>query len=498
MEQQYILQMRGIKKEFAGNPVLKGVDLCVGYGEVLALVGENGAGKSTLMNILFGMPVIHNTGGFQGEILFEGKKVDISSPDKAMELGIGMVHQEFMLIPGFTVTENIKLNREITKPNIFSKITKGALNILDSDAMEADAQKAFERLNMPTDVRKKISGMPVGFMQFVEIAREIDKKNMKLIVFDEPTAVLTETEAARLLDTIDMLSRSGIAVIFISHKLEEVIRCCHSIVIMRDGEHVGTRLAKDTNALELSKLMIGRSIAMNTIGYKRELQDDAILSLQDFHVAMPGETVKGVTIDVRKGEILGFAGLAGQGKAGIANGIMGLYPTKGNVVYQGKPLSCKNAMDALQSGIGFVSENRREVGLLLDESIEYNIIMNALIVKNQFLKKASFFTQIDTRAVRQAAENMVKEFQIKCSSVSQAVRALSGGNQQKVCMARAVVLSPTLLLISEPTRGIDIGAKKLILDYLVKMNREQGMTIIITSSELQAFAIGSRSLQTAR
>ena len=290
---------------------------------------------------------------------------------------------------------------------------------------------------------------------------------------------------ARLLDTIDMLSRSGIAVIFISHKLEEVIRCCHSIVIMRDGEHVGTRLAKDTNALELSKLMIGRSIAMNTIGYKRELQDDAILSLQDFHVAMPGETVKGVTIDVRKGEILGFAGLAGQGKAGIANGIMGLYPTKGNVVYQGKPLSCKNAMDALQSGIGFVSENRREVGLLLDESIEYNIIMNALIVKNQFLKKAGFFTQIDTRAVRQAAENMVKEFQIKCSSVSQAVRALSGGNQQKVCMARAVVLSPTLLLISEPTRGIDIGAKKLILDYLVKMNREHGMTIIITSSELQ-------------
>lgn len=485
MKQEYVLQMLGIEKEYYGNKVLKGVNINVMPGEVVALVGENGAGKSTLMNILFGMPVIHNSGGFQGKILFEGKEVDISSPDRAMKLGIGMVHQEFMLLPGFTVTENIKLNREITKPNIFSHLTKGALNLLDTKAMEDDTEKALNKLGMQIDVRKKIAGMSVGFMQFVEIAREIDKENMKLIVFDEPTAVLTETEAERLLKTIEILSSSGIAVIFVSHKLEEVIKASHSIVIMRDGETVAAKLAEETDVLELSKLMVGRSIDVGSMAEKRELPDDITLSIKNFAVAMPGEKVKDVTIDIKRGEIFGFAGLSGQGKTGIANGLMGLYPTAGEVIYEGKLFSCKKPKEALSHGIGFVSENRREVGLLLDDSIEHNIMLSAMIVNNKYLKKFGFFTQIDSKAVRQTANKMVEEFKIKCRSIAQNTRALSGGNQQKVCLARALAFEPKLLLVSEPTRGIDIGAKRLILDYLVKLNREKGMTIIITSSELQ-------------
>lgn len=482
---EYVLEMDHITKEYSGNQVLKGISLALKPGEVLALVGENGAGKSTLMNVLFGMPVIHKTGGFGGNVRFQGHDVVIQSPHHAMELGIGMVHQEFMLLPEFTIAENIKLNREILKPGLLSHAAGGKLDILDRGAMNRDARADLDVLGLPLDETLKIEGLPVGHMQFVEIAREIDKEGIKLIVFDEPTAVLAESEAEKLLDAIERLAKKGVAIIFISHKLDEVMRISNKILIMRDGEQVCVLDTADTNVIELSEKMVGREIDAGQLAKAREIPDDYVMSIKNLSVAMPGEEVKNLTIDIRKGEILGFGGLAGHGKIGIANGIMGLYPAEGEVSFHGKKMDMKSPMDALSKGIGFVSEDRRGIGLLLGDSIENNIAITAMKVNGTFLKRYGFFSQIDRKSIRHYAETMIQEFRIKCSGPGQHTGALSGGNQQKVCIARALAMSPEILFVSEPTRGIDIGAKQILLDYLVKLNREQGMTIVITSSELK-------------
>lgn len=238
--QNVILDMKGIEKEFGRNRVLKGVDLQVSAGEVVSLVGENGAGKSTLMNILFGMPGIVNTGGYQGEIIWDGEPVKITSPRQAMNLGIGMVHQEFMLLPAYTVTENVKLNRELTKPNVISRVVGNSMSTLDKEGMKNETKTALEKIHLEVNPSTPVGGMSVGFKQFVEIAREIDKKNIKLIVFDEPTAVLTDVESKWLLDTIKEISASGVSVIFISHKLNEVLEISDKIVVLRDGELIET------------------------------------------------------------------------------------------------------------------------------------------------------------------------------------------------------------------------------------------------------------------
>ena len=225
MTEEYILKMNNIGKEYYGNKVLKGVNIFVKKGEIHGLIGENGAGKSTLMNILFGMPVIHSTGGYSGEIFLDGKQMDIKSPFEAMNMGIGMVHQEFMLIPDFTITENIKINREITQDNCFSKLFKSdRLKILNQRAMAKDTRQALNRVGLNIDEWVTIAGLPVGHMQFIEIAREIDKTDLKLLVFDEPTAVLTESEADNLLSTMKRLAESGIAILFITHRLSEVMQ----------------------------------------------------------------------------------------------------------------------------------------------------------------------------------------------------------------------------------------------------------------------------------
>lgn len=238
----YVLKMDNISKEYYGNRVLKNVNLYVKPGEIHALMGENGAGKSTLMNILFGMPVIHSTGGFEGTVEFDGKPVNIDSPIKAMETGIGMVHQEFMLIPGFTVTENIKVGREISTPNLASRILGRSLETLDMERMAADAKKALDSIGLQIEEYVKVAGLPVGYMQFIEIAREIDKQGIKLLVFDEPTAVLTESEAERLLEVMRVIASQGIAIIFITHRLDEVMAVADSMTVLRDGEFVIRRM----------------------------------------------------------------------------------------------------------------------------------------------------------------------------------------------------------------------------------------------------------------
>lgn len=490
MAAEYILEMKDITKRYGENTVLSNVSLKIRPGEIHALLGENGAGKSTLMNVLFGMPVIHATGGFSGEVLIDGEKTVIASPHDAMLKGIGMVHQEFMLLPGFTITENIKLNREITKPNMMSRIFGSNLESLDMKAMSGDARRALDSVGMGISEYTMVAGLPVGYMQFVEIAREIDKQGVRLLVFDEPTAVLTESEAAQLLKVMKEIAAKGIAIIFITHRLDEVISAADSITILRDGQFVASCPTAETNAVRLAEMMIGRSGGDGEFSLvtaePREFAADTPIALKVSHLAvdMPGEVVKDVSFDVRQGEIFGIGGLAGQGKIGVPNGIMGVYEASGDVEFLGQKVKLNDARAALSSGMAMVSEDRRGVGLLLGESIEDNIVFNAMQINGDYTKKFLGATQKDTKAIRAHAEEMIKELDIRCVSSLQHTGTLSGGNQQKVCIARALTMHPKMLFVSEPTRGIDIGAKKLVLETLVKLNRELGMTVVMVSSEL--------------
>lgn len=488
MENQYLLSMNDISKEYFGNRVLKNVNLQVKPGEIHAIVGENGAGKSTLMNILFGMPVIFNTGGFTGTISIDGKEVIIDNPHTAMDFGIGMVHQEFMLIPAFNVTENIKIGREIGEPTALSKVFGDLFEVMDWKKMAEDARHALDDIGMNIDEYAKVAGMPIGYKQFVEIAREIDKTGIKLLVFDEPTAVLTESEADRLLEIMRIIAKKGISIIFITHRLTEVMDVADSMTILRDGQFIDRKEVADTNLFEIAQLMIGRKVEKliddeHVDG--RNLSDDKIaLELKNYYVNMPGERVTGLDIKIREGEIFGFGGLAGQGKIGIANGIMGLYETEGDVIAFGEKLNLSQLGEALRKNIAFVSEDRRGVGLLLGESIERNITFSAMQINNDFLKSFLGMRILDKTKADFHTKEMINLLDIRCTGPDQSAGSLSGGNQQKVCLARALTMNPKILIVSEPTRGIDIGAKKLVLEYLSKINREHGTTIIMISSEL--------------
>jgi len=483
---QKLLEFRNVSKTYSGNQVLKDISFDIRPGEIHALLGENGAGKSTLMNVLFGMPVIHSTGGYEGSVELLGDKVDIRSPFDAMALGIGMVHQEFMLIPNFTITENIKLNREIEKNNAINKVVSSLfgkrMKTLNFKQMNADSRKALDKLDMGIEEFTFIKGLPIGYMQFVEIAREIDKTGVKVLVLDEPTAVLTESEADRLLEAMRIIAGLGIAIVFISHRLNEVIAAADRVTILRDGELVVTKDVKDTNILEIAEYMVGRKVSIERASNEeRELSDEIMLSVTDLRVAMPNELVRGVDFEVRKGEIFGIGGLAGQGKLGIANGILGIYEAAGEVILEGEPMPLNNTRAMLNAGVAFVSEDRKGVGLLMEEPIEDNIMFTAMNIRSEFLGKLGL---CDKKRVRAHAQRMIKELDIRCTSEKQSSGRLSGGNQQKVCVARALTQKPSVLFVSEPTRGIDIGAKKLILDLLLKLSHEEEMTIIMTSSEL--------------
>ena len=479
--------MRNIQKDFFGNQVLTDINLTLREGEVLGLVGENGAGKSTLMKILFGMDVIRETGGYGGEVLIHGEKVSFSTPFDALKAGIGMVHQEFSLIPGFTATENILLNREPKKSNVVSEIFGDRLNTLDYKQMNERSAEAIKKMGVHIDQHMVISDMPVGHKQFTEIARELSKDNLKLLILDEPTAVLTEKEAAALLDSIRSMAARGISVIFITHRLQEILSVCDKVVIMRDGVVVKDTLASETDVSEITRCMVGRSVDLSSA--KREIVDHSgaknILSIRNLWVDMPGETVRNVTLDVKEGEILGIGGLAGQGKLGIPNGVMGLYEAGGTVEFDGKEIPLNSPRKCLDASLAFVSEDRRGVGLLLDETLEWNVAFPAMQIQNKFLKKIGPVTWRDEKAIHDITQKYINELMIKCTSSLQKARELSGGNQQKICLAKAFALEPRFLFVSEPTRGIDVGAKALVLDALKRFNRENGVTVVMISSELE-------------
>ena len=482
-----LLEMRNIQKDFFGNQVLTDINLTLREGEVLGLVGENGAGKSTLMKILFGMDVIRETGGYGGDVLINGEKVTFNTPFDALEAGIGMVHQEFSLIPGFTATENILLNREPKKKSVISEVFGPRLDTLDYKEMDNRAAKAIEKMGVAIDQKMVISSMPVGHKQFTEIARELSKENLKLLILDEPTAVLTEQEAQALLDSIRGMASRGIAVIFITHRLQEILSVCDKVVIMRDGYVVKDVPARETDVRDITHYMVGREVAAGGAAHDIRDHSDArtIMSIRKLWVDMPGEIVRNVDLDVKEGEILGIGGLAGQGKLGIPNGVMGLYEAGGTVEFDGKPIALNSPRKCLDSQLAFVSEDRRGVGLLLDESLEWNVAFPAMQVQDKFLKRMGFFTWRDEKAIHTVKNRYIDELQIKCTGSGQKARELSGGNQQKVCLAKAFALEPRFLFVSEPTRGIDVGAKALVLEALKKFNRESGVTVVMISSELE-------------
>ena len=483
-----LLKMSKVSKSFGENIVLKDINFTIKEGEIVGLVGENGAGKSTLMKIIFGMSVIDETGGYNGEMIFQGKKVKFKSSFDALNAGIGMVHQEFSLIPGFKASENIVLNRESLEKSYLKEIFGDRISQIDPKKNTERAKVAVSHLGIDLDVETKVEEMAVAHMQFTEIAREIERENVKLLVLDEPTAVLTEKEAEILLKTMKRLSSEGIAIIFITHRLDEIMDVTDRVIVLRDGIMMSEVETQKTTVDEITKLMIGREIGDRSSKKSEENNSlETILEIKNMWVDMPGEKAKNINLKIRKGEILGLGGMAGQGKVGIANGIMGLYPAGGEIIYDGKNMKLNDPKIPLEKEIYFVSEDRKEVGLILDEEIDMNIAYPSIYIKNEFLRNKYFglLKSIDKLAIEENTKNYIEKLEIKCMSGRQKVGELSGGNQQKVCLAKAFTINPKVLFISEPTRGIDIGAKKIVLETLKEYNRERGMTIILTSSELE-------------
>jgi len=493
-----ILRFESVGKSFFGNRVLKDISFSLQKGKILGLVGENGAGKSTMMKILFSMDDIRETGGYEGSIYLDGEKLSFSNPMDAINAGLGMVHQEFSLIPGFTATENILLNREFTKSNVISKLLGRKLSTLDRQKMNLSAMEVFELLGVNLAPDMLVADMPVGHKQFVEIAREVDRENVKVLIFDEPTAVLTETEAQILIGALRKLADRGTAIIFISHRLQEIVDVCDSVIVLRDGELVKNITKEEGYSVnEIARWMVGREVGGKETQHKQadksevptvvknDAIDDIIMKIEHLWVNMPGELVNDVTLSVRRGEILGIGGLAGQGKLGLPNGIMGLAEAGGSINYNGKNFVLNSPKTALDLKLAFVSEDRRGFGLLLDEPVYWNVTFPAMQVLNKYLKSYIGVKLRDEKVMRNTALKYIESLEVRCVNEKQKVRELSGGNQQKICLARAFDLEPEMLFVSEPTRGIDIGAKSLVLQALKRYNEENGVTIVMVSSELE-------------
>ncbi|MDR3331203.1 MAG: ATP-binding cassette domain-containing protein, partial [Synergistaceae bacterium] len=361
-----LLRFEGIGKDYFGNVVLSDVNLTLDRGEIIGFVGENGAGKSTLMNILFGMPVIHSTGGYTGSLYIDGQRVNFPTPFDALDAGIGMVHQEFSLIPGFSAAENVVLNRESLDYNKLVELFGPRFKTLDRARITERANASISRLGVDIAADTLVSEMPVGHKQFIEIAREIDRENTRILVFDEPTAVLTESEADVLMKAVRQLAALGIGVIFISHRLKEIMSLCDRVVVLRDGRVIKETPVAGADVRQIASWMMDRNMeeskSASTVRERKDLPGDSILKVEGLWVDMPGEFACDISFEVSRGEIFGIGGLAGQGKLAVASGIMGLFAAGGSVEFEGAPLPLGDTRSGLASGIAFVSEDRRGVG----------------------------------------------------------------------------------------------------------------------------------------
>jgi len=461
-EDNVLLKMTGITKIFPGVTALKDVDFEVKYGEVHALVGENGAGKSTLIKILGGL---YRPDG--GEMLFEGKKVFFSDTHQAQVYKIAVIYQEFNLIPDLSVAENIFVGREPKTP--------GRL-FINWRKLNAEAKKILDRLDINLDPKKFVSDLSVAERQMVEIAKALSL-DARLIIMDEPTATLTEKEVVKLFEIISELKKQQVSIIYISHRLEEAFKLSERITVLRDGEKIGTKNTSQTSQDEIVSMMVGKVVKDYFAGEKiSEGKKEALLEVKNYTIA---DHVYDINFKLYKGEILGFAGVLGSGIHHMLRSIYGAAPrTKGEIFFDDKKVLIKNTNDAIKLGIGFVTEDRKGEGILYDMSVMQNltiIVIKALtFLKGMFVKPAN-----EKKVFAQAS----KDLDIKFADLNQRIIFLSGGNQQKVIIGRTLISNCKVLILLEPTRGIDVGAKAEI-HRIMRELANKGISIILSSSEL--------------
>ena len=460
---EYKLELKGICKSFPGVKALDNVQLSVRPGTVHALMGENGAGKSTLMKCLFGIYKMD-----AGEIYLDGEKIDIKDPDDAMSKGIAMVHQELQPVLARSVGETLFLGRFPTK-------NYGPLKVIDHKKMYEDTKMWLDEVGMDFDPKAQLGSLSIGQMQSVEIAKAVSHQ-AKVVIFDEPTSSLSDKEVDALFRIMNDLRSKGVAMIYISHKMDEIKRIADDITVMRDGGYVGTWPAAEMTTEQIIAKMVGRELT-NVYPDKDNEIGDVVLEVKDLCSIHP-KSFQHVSFKLRKGEILGFGGLVGAQRTELMEGIFGIRGVASGEVYMhGKKVNIKHPIDAMNAGIGLITEDRRGNGIFGCLSIKDNV---GVSVYNKYLK-AGFV--LDHKKINTVVDDSIKKLRIKTPSMKEHIANLSGGNQQKVIVSRWLANDPDVLIMDEPTRGIDVGAKHEIYEIMNDLAK-QGKAIIMISSEM--------------
>lgn len=456
MGEMALLEMKHIHKRFPGVYALKDVNLELQRGEVHALLGENGAGKSTLIKVLGGI-----YSADEGEIIIEGRKVSIQGVKDAQENGISIIHQELVLVPYMTVAENIFLGREPMKSGF-----------VDKKKMNEEAQVLLDAYDMKIRATRLVKDLTIAQQQMVEIVKAISYRS-RILVMDEPTSSISDKEVAFLFETMRNLTKKGVGIIYISHKMSELEEICDRVTVLRDGEYVGTKVVKETSKDALIAMMVGREL---TNYYVRDFQEPGEVVLKCEGIS-DGKLAKDVDFELRKGEIVGFAGLVGAGRSEVMKSIFGLMPkSQGNIYIEGKKVTIKSPVDAIRHGIALVPEDRKLEGLYRVQSVRFNSTIEVL---QDFIK--GIF--VNGEKEREITQNYIDKMATKTPSQEQMIGNLSGGNQQKVLIGRWLATHPKILILDEPTRGVDVGAKSEIYSIMNELVKE-GMSIIMISSEL--------------
>ncbi|EHB65367.1 sugar ABC transporter ATP-binding protein [Paenibacillus lactis] len=451
------IEMKNIHKSFGTNRVLAGVDFDLREGEVHALMGENGAGKSTLMNILTGL---HSRD--EGTIVIDGQETYFSSPKEAEEKGIAFIHQELNIWPEMTVLDNLFIGKEPTS----------GLGFLNMKQMKALAKEQFGKLSVTIPLTQEAGECSVGQQQMIEIAKALMTK-AKVIIMDEPTAALTEREIEKLFEVIRSLKKEGVSIVYISHRMEEIFTICDRITVMRDGKSVDTKPIPDTNFDEVVRKMVGRELT-ERYPARHPVPGDVVLEVKN--ISSKGK-FENVSFSVRAGEIVGMSGLMGAGRTEMMRAIFGLDPLdSGEIWVRGKKVNIRKPDDAVKHGIGFITEDRKDEGLVLDFSVRENMALT-----NLFSFSSKGF--ISAKKELDFVDTLTKRLQIKTHTTETPARNLSGGNQQKVVIAKWIGIGPSVLILDEPTRGVDVGAKREIYQLMNELT-ERGVAILMVSSEL--------------
>ncbi|RRY11699.1 sugar ABC transporter ATP-binding protein [Brucella anthropi] len=451
-----LLEAVSLSKSFGPVQVLKNIDLRIFGGEVHAIIGENGAGKSTLMKLLAG-----NERPTSGEIRIDGKPVTFSGPVEAEAQGIVLVHQEILLAPDLTVAQNIYLGRELNRGLV-----------VDDKSMREGARKAIRDLGADIDPDAVVGSLSIAQRQLVQIARVLLVPH-RVVIFDEPTASLTPFETEALLKVIRDIRAKGVAVLYISHRLPEVKEISDRVTVLRDGKLVSAHLSSELQPSDMARLMVGRDVSKLYPDRASQHDNAAILEVDNFSV--PGY-VQNASFHLNRGEILGFAGLVGAGRTELMEGIVGLRPGKGDARHNGKPVHFRNAHESQKAGIVYLSEDRKGKGLLLSKDLGVNLTLASL-------KKFVSGLQIDRNRERTALDDAIREFDIRTGRKDILAGQLSGGNQQKLLLAKMMMLDPSIVIIDEPTRGIDVGTKEQIYQFIANL-ADEGKSIIVVSSEM--------------